>query len=111
MSENTDLMNAGITAKERLERIERMLEGIDIKLDTKASQVDFVMLENRVREIELHGTAPAQEAAKWAQGAQARADVMIEHFNNLKIKVYVAIGIANGLLAIGIFFLDKVIKT
>ena len=51
-----DLVGAGISPKERLERIETMLERIDNKLDNKADRSDLIILENRVREIELHGS-------------------------------------------------------
>ena len=57
-----DSMNgAGITAKERLERIETILGKIDSKLDNKADRADLVSLEQRVRDLELHGTNLAQE--------------------------------------------------
>jgi hypothetical protein len=57
-----EMAGAGITAKERLERIELMLSRIDGKLDGKADQSDLMALEGRVRQIEQHG-GPATSAA------------------------------------------------
>lgn len=43
-----ELAGAGITAKERLERIEAVLERIDTKLDTKVDQNEFQQLKSQV---------------------------------------------------------------
>lgn len=56
------IQNAGISAKERLGKIEEKLDSILGKLDNKADKSDFIELERRVREIELHGTSQIQEA-------------------------------------------------
>jgi len=59
-----ELAGAGITAKERLERIEQAVtagfEKLDAKLDTKASAADVAAIEIRVRDIELHGSNRVQ---------------------------------------------------
>ena len=46
------MSSAGISAKERLARIETVLDKIDRKLDHKADKADVVALEVRVRAIE-----------------------------------------------------------
>ena len=51
-----DLEAAGLTAKERLGRIEELLDKMDRKLDDKASMSEVIALEARVRELELHGS-------------------------------------------------------
>ena len=50
------LRSIGISPRERLARIETLLVTIEQKLDNKASQADFLALEQRVREIETKGT-------------------------------------------------------
>lgn len=52
-----DLKGAGISPRERLERIEAMLEKIDGKLDNKTDQVDFLALQARVYAAEEAITA------------------------------------------------------
>lgn len=46
------MAGAGITAKERLGRIEDVLQRIDTKLDNKADKADLVALEVRTRALE-----------------------------------------------------------
>lgn len=58
------MQNAGITAKERLGKIEDKIDIVLGKLDNKADRSDFIMLERRVREIELHGTTQIQGAVE-----------------------------------------------
>lgn len=56
------IQNAGISAKERLGKIEEKLDNILDKLDNKADRSDFIELERRVRDIEMHGTTQIQDA-------------------------------------------------
>lgn len=49
------LQNAGITPKERLERIEAMLTKIDEKLDGKADAALVAAIEVRLRTLENYG--------------------------------------------------------
>lgn len=60
--EQDGIQNAGISAKERLSKIEEKLDNILGKLDNKADRSDFIELERRVREIEMHGTTQIQDA-------------------------------------------------
>ena len=55
------LSNAGISPRERLQRIETLLERVDQKLDNKANAADLVALELRVRQLEQHGGERVQE--------------------------------------------------
>ena len=55
------IQNAGITAKERLERIENTLGRIEEKLDNKADKAEVVALELRVRHMEQHGLGQVDE--------------------------------------------------
>jgi hypothetical protein len=50
-----DLSHAGISPRERLQRIEDLLTKVDGKLDGKADQADLIALEGRVRAIEYLG--------------------------------------------------------
>ncbi len=61
------LQGAGITAKERLERIEAMLARMDEKLDAK-----FDTLQNRISLIELNGSKQAQDSEKLAEALELR---------------------------------------
>lgn len=56
-----DLNNAGISPRERLQRIETLLERVDQKLDNKANAADLVALELRVRDLETSGGARVNE--------------------------------------------------
>lgn len=56
------MQNAGITAKERLGKIEEKLDNILFKLDNKVDKGEFIELERRVRNIETHGTSQVQTA-------------------------------------------------
>lgn len=54
--EQDGIQGAGISAKERLAKIEEKLDNILIKLDNKADKADLIDLQRRVRDIETHGT-------------------------------------------------------
>lgn len=56
-----DLNNAGISPRERLQRIEELLGRVDAKLDNKANASDVVALELRVRALETSGGERVQE--------------------------------------------------
>lgn len=56
MSASDDsLAGAGISPRERLQRIEELLGRVDQKLDNKANSADVVALELRVRALEQGG--------------------------------------------------------
>lgn len=57
-----NLRSAGITAKERLARIEDLLVRMDEKLDDKASRSEMAALELRIRSIEVSGSKAANDA-------------------------------------------------
>lgn len=61
MASEDSLSNAGISPRERLERIEQMLERIDGKLDGKANAAEVAGLEARIRELELNGSVHIPE--------------------------------------------------
>lgn len=65
-----DLSNAGITPKERLARIESLLERMDGKLDNKADAAVVAALELRVRDLETHGSISAQQTAGRVDGLE-----------------------------------------
>ena len=65
------LQNAGISPRERLERIERMLEKIDDKLDTKADAALVTSLQSRLEIIERDGTNLARAADRHASDARS----------------------------------------
>lgn len=78
------LTGAGITPKERLERIEAMLERIDAKLDAKANESELVALELRVRDMELELSS--------FDGFKKEHDELFEQLNSLRQKVFMASG-------------------
>lgn len=78
------LSGAGITPKERLERIEAMLERIDAKLDAKANESDVVALELRVRELELELSS--------FDGFKKEHDEFFDELNALRQKVFMFSG-------------------
>lgn len=61
------LRSIGISPRERLARIEALLVTIDDKLSSKASQVDMLALEVRIRKIETEGSVHAREAVEEAR--------------------------------------------
>lgn len=92
------LSGAGITPKERLERIEAMLERIDAKLDAKANESDVVALEVRVREMELELSS--------FEGLRKEHDEFFKEINALRQKVFMF----SGGLAVLVFFIEFVAR-
>lgn len=66
---------AGLTAKERLERIENLLDRIDTKLDSKADYALVVSLQARLDSIERDGSPQARSASRHI--AELSADVAV----------------------------------
>lgn len=97
-SNGDGLTNAGITPKERLERIEAMLERIDAKLDAKANESDVVALELRVREMELELSS--------FDGLKKEHEELFVELNALRQKVFMA----SGGLAVLVFFIEFVAR-
>jgi predicted RNA-binding protein len=60
-NERDDLLNAGISPRERLANIEGLLRVMDGKLDGKADVAYVAALEQRVRLIEIGGDARSNE--------------------------------------------------
>lgn len=92
------LTGAGITPKERLERIEAMLERIDAKLDAKANESDVVALELRVRDMELELSS--------FDGVKKEHEEIFAELAELRQKVFMATG---GLVVL-VFLVEVIAK-
>lgn len=92
------LQNAGITPKERLERIESMLERIDQKLDGKANESDLISLELRVRTMELELSS--------FEGLRKEHKEFAEAIQEIRQKMYMF----SGALALGIFLFEFIMR-
>lgn len=71
-----DLQGAGISPRQRLERIEALLERIDGRLDSKASASDVIALELRVRDLEQSGGERVSEMRERVGGLDADLQVI-----------------------------------
>lgn len=92
------LQNAGISPKERLERIESMLERIDQKLDSKASETDLISLELRVRNLELEMSSfegLRKEHKEFAEGIESLRQKVFMFSGGLAVLMFVINFLAN----------------
>lgn len=89
-----NLVGAGITPKERLERIEVLLTNIDEKLDTKTSQADHLALALKVEVMQKEFI----EHKVWATGLLEDVHILPyqnrEEISRLKNRIAYAAGVA-----------------
>ncbi len=72
-----DLRSAGISPRERLERIETMLSRIDEKLDTKADAVMVASLSARISAIELAAAVVTNQTTTLANDVRDKLDARV----------------------------------
>jgi hypothetical protein len=98
------MQNAGISAKERLGKIEDKIDIVLGKLDNKVDRVDFIEIEKRVREIELHGTTQTQgviEQMKTIQTEYVKQNSeLLKSQSKLKSSIAYIMGAGAGILII-----------
>lgn len=89
-----ELVGAGISAKERLERIEALLDRMDRKLDSKVDQAEFLSLDARVRDLELHGSQATRDLVVGCSEMTGTIVELRESHNALKVRIAYAAGAA-----------------
>lgn len=72
------LRSAGISPRERLERIENILTRMDEKLDNKADALVVNALIARIAALELAGALVAQQSSSLASDVRDKLDSKIE---------------------------------
>lgn len=103
-SDREDLIGAGISPRERLERIEKVLDRIDMKLDGKADAAVVVALEVRLalleRSVAEHHAA-AEERRTRDDRVQEAVDELNEGQRAIERRVAYAAGVAAILAVLG----------
>lgn len=99
-----DLVGAGISPKERLERIEALLARIDEKLDGKANLHDLYALQLRMEVIEKEFA----EHKVWATQLLNQLPALEDGINSLKTRMAYGAGAAALAIIIAEKFITKV---
>ena len=104
-----ELQGAGITAKERLERIEALLDRMDRKLDSKVDTQEFLALDARVRDIELHGSQHVQDLLAGAGKMTESVTSLTDGQNAIKVRVAYAAGAAAVAVIVAEIIIGKIL--
>lgn len=93
------LRNIGISPRERLERIETMLERIDGKLDSKADASEVVALNVRLSVLEAsviehHALILHDRGKDWVTNLESEVDNLHREHNRIKTRMAYFAGVA-----------------
>jgi tetrahydromethanopterin S-methyltransferase subunit G len=108
--EQDGIQGAGLSAKERLAKIEEKLDNILGKLDNKADKADFVELERRVRDIETHGTTQFQQAINEMRSMKDEFTIQTAELVKGQSKIKASIAYIMGAAAAVVVIIELIIR-
>lgn len=109
MTNSEDIQGGALSAGQRLSKIEDKLDVIVQKLDNKVDRAEFVGLEMRLRDIELHGSNKSREIDTAFKLAELRLEDQVRKLTEGQTKISNKIAYFSGGIAAILIILQLIL--